>query len=103
MDALNAKDLATAAGVVDTARYRENCVGFTKGFVNWEDATAWLRQVCKGIPDLHVELSDLPTGDATAIAHGIVRGTTPGGSTGHRRPSGNTRLAFSTGCASRRG
>jgi len=56
----------------------QNCVGFTKGFVGWEDATASLRQVWKGIPDLHVEVSDLQAGDATAIAHGIVRGTNTG-------------------------
>jgi predicted ester cyclase len=78
IDALNAKDLAAAASVVDTARYRENYVGFTKGFVGWDDATASLRQVWKGIPDLHVELSELHAGDATAIAHGIVRGTNTG-------------------------
>jgi hypothetical protein len=25
---------------VDAARYKENCVGFTRGFVNWEQAKA---------------------------------------------------------------
>jgi len=78
MAALNAKDLTAAAAVVDTGRYRENCVGFTKGFVGWEDAITSLREVWKGIPDLHVELADIESGEQSAIAHGTVRGTNTG-------------------------
>jgi predicted ester cyclase len=76
--ALNAKDLQAAATVVDTTRYRENCVGFTKGFVNWQDATGSLRQVWNGLPDLHVDISDLQAGETSALAHGAVRGTNTG-------------------------
>ncbi len=78
LDALNDQDLAAAARVVDTDRYRENCVGFTKGFVGWEDAQASLREVWKGLPDLHVDITDLQAGESSAIAHGIVRGTNLG-------------------------
>jgi predicted ester cyclase len=78
MAALNAKDLDAAATVVDTTRYRENCVGFTRGFVGWPAATASLRQVWKGLPDLHVEITDLQAGEASALAHGTVCGTNTG-------------------------
>lgn len=78
LDALNAKDFAAAEQVVDTSRYRENCVGFTKGFVDWEQATASLRQVWKGLPDLRVEVIDLHAGQSSAIVYGTVRGTNLG-------------------------
>ena len=38
IDAVNRQDLEEAARFVDAARYRENCVGFTQGFVDWEEA-----------------------------------------------------------------
>jgi hypothetical protein len=41
---------------VDPDRYRESCIGFTKGFVNWDQAKASILQVSKGLPDLRVEL-----------------------------------------------
>ena len=78
LEALNAQDLAAAARVVDTAHYRENCVGFTKGFVGWEDAQASLREVWKGLPNLRVEITDVQAGESSAIAHGTVRGTNLG-------------------------
>ena len=34
LDALNRQDLAAAEACVDPARYRENCVGFTDGYVD---------------------------------------------------------------------
>jgi hypothetical protein len=54
LDALNRKNLDAAAAYVDVDRYRENCVAFTGGFVNWADAKASLAQVWKGLPDLNV-------------------------------------------------
>src|ERR1700757_5197527 len=56
IDAVNRQDLQEAARFVDAARYRENCVGFTRGFVDWEEAKKSVRQVWKGLPDLRVEL-----------------------------------------------
>lgn len=60
INALNRRDLGATAQVVKTARYRENCVGFTKGFVDWEGAKASLIQVWKGLPDLRVDLDSVP-------------------------------------------
>jgi len=40
IEAANRQDLDEAAKFVDAARYKENCVGFTRGFVNWEQAKA---------------------------------------------------------------
>jgi hypothetical protein len=54
LDALNRQDLAAAEACVDPARYRENCVGFTDGYVDWAGATASVQTIWKGLPDLHV-------------------------------------------------
>jgi len=78
IEAVNRQDLEAAARFVNAARYRENCVGFTRGFVDWEQAKESIRQVWKGLPDLRVELAQvLADGDA-ALAHGTVRGTATG-------------------------
>lgn len=78
LDALNRQDLDAAAACVDPSRYRENCVGFTRGFVGWDDAQASVREVWKGLPDLHVELAHLAGDRDVALAHGTVRGTNTG-------------------------
>lgn len=78
LDALNRQDLDAAAGCVDPTRYRENCVGFTRGFVGWEDAKASVREVWKGLPDLHVELAHVAGDGDVALAHGTVSGTNTG-------------------------
>ena len=78
VDALNRRDLDDAERFVDPARYRENCVGFTPGFVDWPAAKASLRRVWKGLPDLRLELPHvLANGDAV-VAQGLVRGTATG-------------------------
>ena len=59
LDAVNRQDLAAAEQFVDVVRYRENCVGFTHGFVPWEEAKASVRTVWKGLPDLHVDLHEV--------------------------------------------
>lgn len=78
LDALNRRDLDAASRWVDRGRYRENCVGFTKGFVGWQEATASLREVWKGLPDLHVDLASPAAAGDTVLAHGTVRGTNTG-------------------------
>jgi predicted ester cyclase len=78
IDAVNRQDLEGAARFVDAARYRENCVGFTHGFVDWQEAQQSVRQVWKGLPDLHVELDQVLASGDTALAHGTVRGTATG-------------------------
>ena len=62
IDAVNRQDLGAAARFVDAARYRENCVGFTHGFVDWEQAKESVRTVWKGLPDLRVELDQVLAG-----------------------------------------
>jgi predicted ester cyclase len=76
--AVNARDLNRAAQFVDPDRYRENCVGFTRGYVDWEHARASIERVWKGLPDLHVDLPHIMTDGDVALAHGIVRGTATG-------------------------
>lgn len=78
IQAVNDQDLDAAARLVDVQRYRENCVGFTSGFVGWEDAKMSLRQVWKGLPNLRVELHDVIAAGDVALARGTVRGTAMG-------------------------
>ncbi len=56
IEAVNRQDLEGAGRFINAARYRENCVGFTRGFVGWEQAKESVRQVWKGLPDLRVQL-----------------------------------------------
>jgi predicted ester cyclase len=63
---------------VDADCYRENCVGFTHGFVDWDQAKESIRQVWKGLPDLRVELAHIAADGDAALAHGTVRGTATG-------------------------
>ena len=77
-DALNRQDLVAAAAHVDTPRYREDCVGYTKGAVAREEATASLRQIWVGLPDLRVELTSVAAEGDAVLAHGRVRGTNTG-------------------------
>ena len=90
IEAVNRHDLEAAGRFVDAARYRENCVGFTHGFVGWEQARESVRQVWKGLPDLRVELAQVLADGDVALAHGTV------GYTGRRPPSARTRPASST-------
>jgi predicted ester cyclase len=78
IDAVNHQDLDRAEQFVDAARYQENCVGFTRGFVGWEEAKKSVRQVWKGLPDLTVELTHVLADAEVAVAHGTVRGTATG-------------------------
>jgi predicted ester cyclase len=78
IDAVNQQDLDRAAQFVDPVRYRENCIGFTHGFVGWEDANASLRKVWQGLPDLRVELAQVLADADVAVAHGTARGTATG-------------------------
>jgi predicted ester cyclase len=78
LDALNAKDLSAAEQCVNVDEYRENCVAFTPGWVNWADARASLEPIWKAIPDLTVELHDLAGGPDFALARGTVSGTALG-------------------------
>ena len=78
IEALNRQDLGKAERLVDPQRHRENCVGFTHGFVDWEEAKASINQVWKGIPNLCVELHDVLATEDVVLARGTVRGTATG-------------------------
>jgi predicted ester cyclase len=76
--AVNDQDLDRAALFVDAARYRENCVGFTHGFVDWEASKVSIERVWKGLPNLHVDLAHIMADGDVVVAHGTVRGTATG-------------------------
>ena len=78
IDAVNNKDLDAADQFVDVSRYRENCIGFTRGYVDWEQSKASIRQVWKGLPDLRAELPHIMADGDVVLAHGTVRGTATG-------------------------
>ena len=78
LDAVNRQDLPAAETFVDVTRYQENCVGFTRGFVAWDEARESVRTVWKGIPDLHVELHEVLADGNVALARGTVSGTATG-------------------------
>jgi predicted ester cyclase len=78
IEAVNRQDLEAAGRFVDAARYRENCIGFTRGFVDWEQAKESVRLVWKGLPDLRVELAQVIADGDAVLAHGTVRGTATG-------------------------
>jgi predicted ester cyclase len=78
LDAVNRQDLDAAERFIDVERYRENCVGFTRGFVAWDEAKKSVRTVWKGLPDLHVELHEVLGDGDVALARGTVSGTATG-------------------------
>jgi predicted ester cyclase len=78
IDAVNRQDLEAAGSLVDAERYRENCVGFTRGVVRWEEAKNSIRQVWRGLPNLRVELHDVVAMSDVVLAHGTARGTASG-------------------------
>jgi predicted ester cyclase len=78
IDAVNRKDLALADTFVDADRYRENCIGFTHGFVDWHEAKESVQRVWKGLPDLRVELPYVIADGDVVLAQGTVRGTATG-------------------------
>ena len=92
IDAVNNKDLDAVDQFADVSRYRENCIGFTHGFVDWEQSKASIRRVWKGLPDLRVELAY----NDVALSHGTVRGTATGRLYGAPPPSARSRPASST-------
>jgi predicted ester cyclase len=78
IDAVNRQDLEAAGRLVDAERYRENCVGFTRGRVSWEEAQNSIRQVWQGLPDLRVDLHHVVATGDVALAQGTARGTATG-------------------------
>ena len=78
IELLNAQDFGALNEVVDPARYREICVGFTPGWVDLPDAVASFRKVVGGIPDLNARIHDLVGEDDKVYARLTVTGTNTG-------------------------
>ena len=78
IELLNAQDFAALSEVVDPARYREICVGFTPGWVDLPEAVTSLEKVVGGIPDLNARIDDLVAEDDKVYARLTVTGTNTG-------------------------
>ena len=78
LDALNGGDLDGAEQVVDVERWREICVGFTDGVIEWPESRASMEVVWKGIPDLKFEPQDLVSDGRGVVAVGTVTGRQSG-------------------------
>jgi predicted ester cyclase len=78
LDALNRQDLEAAARCVDTSAYVEDCVGFTGGFVGWDEAVASVGRVWRGIPDLRAVPHQVVAEDGVVLARLTVSGTNSG-------------------------
>lgn len=78
LEAVNRQDLDEAEQFIDVDRYQENCVGFTRGFVAWDEAKKSVRTVWRGLPDLHVELHEVLGEGDIVLARGTVSGTATG-------------------------
>ena len=78
IELLNAQDYDALSEVVDPARYREICVGFTPGWVNLPEAVTSLRRVVTGIPDLSARIDDCIAEGDKVYARLTVTGTNAG-------------------------
>lgn len=78
IELLNARDYGSLREVVAPERYREVCVGFTPGWVDFPEAVTSLRKVVTGIPDLNARIDDCVTEGDKVYARLTVTGTNTG-------------------------
>jgi len=78
LDALNSGDLDAAEANVDRERWREICVGFTSGVIQWPESRRSMEEVWKGIPDLRFDLDHLVSDGTQVVAVGRVHGRQTG-------------------------
>ena len=78
IDALNTYDLERAADFVDAERYRETCIGYIRGMVDWDQARESMRKVWQGLPDLRVDLVHIASSGDYVVAHGSAHGSATG-------------------------
>jgi predicted ester cyclase len=78
LDALNAGDMDAAEQVVNVERWREICVGFTDGVIEWPESRASMEVVWKGIPDLKFDTQHLVSDGRGVVAVGTVAGRQSG-------------------------
>lgn len=78
IDLLNAQNLDALPEVVDTAAYREICVGAAPGWMNYEEAIKSVKKIYPALPDLHVAIEDLIAEDDKVYARCTVTATNSG-------------------------
>ena len=78
IEILNTQDFGALPEVTDTERYKEICVGFTKGWVKMEEAIISLKKVLKGIPNLNAQIEEIISEDNKVYARLKVTGTQKG-------------------------
>lgn len=71
----NFKDLPL---VVDPQKYQEICVGFTPGWVNFNDSLISIKKVLKGIPNLTAKIEETASEGNKVYARLKVTGTQTG-------------------------
>jgi predicted ester cyclase len=78
LDSLNRGDLRGAQAVVDQERWREICVGFTSGVIEWPQSQRSMERVWNGIPDLRFEPAHVVSDGKQVVAIGEVHGRQSG-------------------------
>ena len=78
VDLLNRQDFETMRREVIADDYREICVGFTPGWVDYDRGVDSLKKVLVGIPDLRAEILDSVAEGDKVYARLTVRGTNTG-------------------------
>lgn len=78
LNALNAGDLDAVEDTVDLDRWREICVGFTSGVIEWPESRESIKAVWKGIPNLKFEPQHLISDGHQVVAVGTAGGDQSG-------------------------
>ena len=78
LDALNTCDLDRAQEEVDVRRWREVCVGFTAGVIEWPESRASMEAVWNAIPNVKFEPRHIVSDGRQVVAVGSVAGRQTG-------------------------
>jgi steroid delta-isomerase-like uncharacterized protein len=78
VDTLNRQDLDALPEVVDTATYREICVGAMPDFVDYDAAIASVKTVFTAMPDVVIHVEDCIAEGDKVFARNKVTGTSLG-------------------------
>lgn len=78
VELLNRQQIDKLPEVVDVEKYREDCVGFTSGWVSYPEAIQSVQRVYVAIPDVHIQVDELIAEDDLVYARATVTGTNTG-------------------------
>jgi predicted ester cyclase len=78
VEGLNRRDLEAVESTVDPERWREVCVGYTQGVIEWPESRGSIERVWQGIPDLRFEPEHVVTDGSQVVAVGTARGRQSG-------------------------